>query len=163
MVAHICAKSLGFQRTSLSILPQVDALFSPAKESPLSISHILGSVTPPPQPLKRERQDSFTSDTSDDEERHRHATYLLNLASPEAVSRTPSRETTTPPARKKSKSRYADSISQSFSQMVRPAYEFMPDTAPLHGIRYIQQGYGVPESPPQSPPKISTRVRARPY
>jgi hypothetical protein len=49
--------------------------------------------------------------------------------------------------------------------MVRPAYEFMPDTggAPLHGIRYIQQGYGVPESPPQSPPEINSRVRARPY
>ena len=48
--------------------------------------------------------------------------------------------------------------------MVRPAYEFMSsEAAPLHGIRYIQHGYGVPESPPQSPPDIATRVRARPY
>ena len=48
--------------------------------------------------------------------------------------------------------------------MVRPAYEFMSsEAAPLHGIRYIQHGYGVPESPPQSPPDITTRIRARPY
>jgi len=48
--------------------------------------------------------------------------------------------------------------------MVRPAYEFMSsEAAPLHGIRYIQHGYGVPESPPQSPPEFTTRLRARPY
>ena len=123
----------------------------------LSIAHILDSDTPP-RSLKRERRGSLTPDLSDDEERRMHASFLLNLAeSPEAVSRTPSES---PSFRKKSKSRYANTITQPFAQMVRPAYEFMPESTTTIGqIRY---GYTIPESPPQSPPEIVRRVRARP-
>jgi hypothetical protein len=125
----------------------------------MSIPRILAPQTPPPQ-LKRERRDSFTPSISDDEEQRVHAGFLLNLASPEAVSRTPSE--TCVPARKKSKSRYANTMTQSFSQMVRPAYEFM-DTAPLGDAHYVQHTYNVPNSPPQSPHHHHPRLRARPY
>lgn len=89
-----------------------------------------------------------------------HAAYLLNLASPEAVSRTPSEASYQ--ARKKPKSRYANNMSQPLTQMVRPAYEFMSDVAPLGDMRYIHHGYTAPNSPPQSPPEIVPRLRARP-
>jgi len=90
-----------------------------------------------------------------------HAAYLLNLASPETSSRTPSESGYQ--VRKKPKSRYANSMSQPFTQMVRPAYEFMSDVAPLGDIRYAHHAYSTPHSPPQSPPEIVPRPRARPY
>jgi hypothetical protein len=95
---------------------------------------------------------------SDDEERRIHASFLLNLASPEAVSRTPSEETV--PSRKRTKSRYANTMAQSFSQVVRPPYEFMTEAPSLRDSRYA---YTAPESPPQSPPENATRLRARAY
>jgi hypothetical protein len=133
--------------------------FRPAKESPVSLSRLLDTQMPSPA-LKRERRDSFTPDISDDEEQRMHARYLLNLASPEAASRTPSEASFQ--ARKKPKSRYANNMAQPFTQMVRPAYEFMSDVAPLGDLRYLQHGYTTPNSPPQSPPEIVPRLKARP-
>lgn len=125
----------------------------------MSIPRILAPQTPPAQ-LKRERRDSLTPSMSDDEEQRVHARFLLNLASPEAISRTPSE--VSPPARKKPKSRYANTITQSFSQTIRPAYEYM-DANSLEEVRYVQHTYNVPNSPPQSPHAYHTRLRARPY
>jgi len=95
---------------------------------------------------------------SDDEVMH--ATYLLNLASPEAASRTSSEPSYQ--SRKKPKARYANNMSQPFTQLVRPAYEFMSDAAPMGDIRYLHHGYTTPNSPPQSPPELIPRLRARP-
>jgi hypothetical protein len=134
--------------------------FRPPRESSISLPHMRNIQTTSP-PLKRERRDSFTPDISDDEEQRMHAAYLLNLASPEANSRTPSESSYQ--ARKRPKSRYGNSMSQPFTQMVRPAYEFMSDVAPLSEIRYPHHGYTTPHSPPQSPPEIVPRLRARPY
>ena len=105
--------------------------------------------------MKRERRESLTPVGSDeeDEEKRITASFLLNLASPEAVSR---EEPTY--LRKKRRSRYyADTMTRPFAQMVRPAYEYMSESAT---VRY---GYNIPQSPPQSPPEITKRVRARPY
>jgi hypothetical protein len=115
----------------------------------------------PPHTLKRERRDSLTPELSDDEERRMHASFLLNLAeSPEAASRTLS-ESVPPVLRKKTRSRYADTISRPFAQMVRPAYEFMTESATT--MEVMRYGYGIPESPPQSPPeRTAQRIRARP-
>jgi hypothetical protein len=116
--------------------------------------------TPPPQ-RKRQLSGSFTPELSDDEEQRIHATFLLNLASPEAVSRTPSEESNRP--RKKAKSRYANTMTQPFSQIVRPAYEFMTEPTAFGELRYTSEGYTAPHSPPQSPPENAPRMRARPY
>jgi hypothetical protein len=134
---------------------------SPPRNSVLSISHILDTDVVP-RNLKRERRDSLTPELSDDEERRMHASFLLNLAeSPEAVSRTPSEAASSPSLRKKSKSRYADTINRPFAHMIRPAYEFMSESSTtIPPMRYRQS---VPESPPQSPPEMTQRVRARPY
>lgn len=132
----------------------------PAREPAMSIPRILAPQTPPPAQLKRERRDSLTPSMSDDEEQRVHARFLLNLASPEAISCTPSE--TSLPARKKSKTCYANTISQSFSQTIRPAYEYM-DTNSLEDVRYVQHTYNVPNSPPQSPHAHHPRLRARPY
>lgn len=135
-------------------------IFRPQRESSISLPHIPDTQAAS-SPLKRERRDSFTPDISDDEEQRMHAAYLLNLASPETHSRTPSESSYQ--ARKKPKSRYANSMSQPFTQIVRPAYEFMSDVAPLGDMRYVHHGYSTPHSPPQSPPEIVPRLRARPY
>lgn len=147
--------------TDLSRPTKEEDPVSPPRQSPLSIPHILGPETPPLN-LKRERRDSFTPDLSDDEESRIHATFLLNLASPEAASRAPSEATLSPPVCRK-KSRYADTMTQPFSQMVRPAYEYMSDPASLGAVCHLQHGYNAPQSPPQSPPMSYPRPRARPY
>jgi len=48
-------------------------------------------------------------------------------------------------------------MARPFAQMVRPAYEYMSESAT------VSCGYNIPRSPPQSPPAITKRVRARPY
>ena len=129
----------------------------------LPLSQILAPQTPPPQ-LKRERHGSEISETSDDDDvetRLHAAGFLLNLASPGASSR-PSSENNFP-SRKRIKSRYAESLNLPFSQMVRPAYEYMTEHAMVGGVRYIQNPYSAPNSPPQSPPESFPRHRARPY
>jgi hypothetical protein len=134
---------------------------SPSIGPLLSTPHTSPAKSTPAPSLKRERTDSFTSDKSNDEQCYRDATYLLNFASPEAISLPGS--LTTPPSRKKARSRYANTLSVPLSQAVRPAYEDMPEPDPLASVRYIPHGYNVPESPPQSPPEMTTRLRARPY
>jgi hypothetical protein len=133
------------------------------RTQPLPLSQILAPQTPTPPPqLKRERRESDLSDASEDEEERLHAAgFLLNLASPEVSSRPGSESGLSP--RKRVKSRYADAMNIPFSQMVRPAYEFMTDSSVFGGGRYLRNPYSVPHSPPQSPPEILPRPRARPY
>jgi hypothetical protein len=129
----------------------------------LPLSRLLAPQTPPPpilplpMNLKRERQDSEVSDLSELEEQRMHARYLLDLASPEVSS--PKIGECVP--RKRVKARYA--MDGSFSQMVRPAYEFMGETTSIGEVRYIRHSYNPPHSPPQSPPESLPRPRARPY
>jgi hypothetical protein len=133
--------------------------FSPAEESVISLPRMLLSDTPPCK-LKRERQDSSTSGRSDDDERRTHAISLLSLASPEALSCS-STAATTPPRCKKRRSDFPGTISQAFSQIVRPPYEFV--SAPLGNVLHTQLGHSAPESAAQSPPEVIGRSRARPY
>jgi len=144
----------------------------PSRDSTvLAIPNILCSRQNTPQPpSKRERPPSPSPDSSsedEDEERRLHASFLLHLSSPEAATRdqeTPTTTTSTtttsepisPPLRKKHKARYANSMVQPFSQMVRPAYEFMPEHVPLGN--FPQRGY----TPPQSPQEQLPRLRAQP-
>jgi len=136
------------------------------RTQPLPLSQILApqTPTPPPQPqLKRERHQSDMSDLSEDEDERLHAAgFLLNLASPEVSSR-PESECGFSSSRKRVKSRYADTINMPFSQMVRPAYEYMTDQPAMGGVRYLRNPYSIPHSPPQSPPEMMPRLRARPY
>ena len=159
-IAEVEAFCRQYLRTRIFGLPRYIILIaldnhgaSPPKTSALSLSHILDSDTST-GPLKREKTDSLTPVGSDEEEQKRMtASCLLNLASPEAV---PCEEPTYP--RKRARSRYyADTMSRPFAENVRPAYEFMSESAT---IRYT---CNIPQSPPQSPPKITKRIRARPY
>jgi hypothetical protein len=138
----------------------------PPAKSVMSVSEMLDSRESVSRSPKRQRESFTTPEMSDDEERRMHASFLLNLASPEANTREPTVcATSSPPpdmTRKKHKSRYADTISQPLVHLIRPPYEFMNGSVTHRdGSSYR---YGVPQSPPQSPPEVNQpRQRARPY
>jgi hypothetical protein len=141
----------------------------PLAKSVLSISEMLDSRDPVSRSPKRQRS-SYTPEISDDDERRMHASFLLNLASPEASANprdtTVVCETSPPPDLtriKKHKSRYADTISQPLVHLIRPPYEFMNGSVTHSEEETSSYRYGVPRSPPQSPPDANLpRQRARP-
>ena len=113
---------------------------------------------------QRERESFTTPEISDDDERKIHASFLLDLASPEAKTRNSSYESSPPPemGRKKHKSRYGDTICQPLAHLIRPPYEFMNESV-THSEASSSYRYVVPQSPPQSPPEGGQpRQRARP-